>query len=170
MQRTRWNLRVQLIHCKIHIHIYNIYSPPRRSTFWKMTMLLAFLLRERGQEKKQESMKTMLRCGERINGREGEGGRGTELFYMEPFTLGGTLYTPSSTLQPRGLFSTKKSPCSDTRTVTLASCAKFSALLKATSSNRNNNLPFKNFITLTVDIVQLQNEKTEKNSFYFNIE
>lgn len=54
---------------------------------------------------------------------------GTELFYMEPFTLGGTLCTPSSTLQPRGLFSTKKSPCSDTRTVMLASCAKFSALL-----------------------------------------
>lgn len=33
---------------------------------------------------------------------------------MKPFTLDGTLYTPSSALHPRGLFPTKKSPRFDT--------------------------------------------------------
>lgn len=48
-----------------------------------------------------------------------------ELFYMEPFTLG-TLCTPSSTLHPRGLFSTKKSPRFDTRTIMLANSVQYS--------------------------------------------
>lgn len=91
---------------------------------------LGFSERREERGKKQESIETMLRCGEWINGRRKKRGmKRVELFYMEPFTLS-TLCTPSSLLHPCGLFSTKKSPCFDTRTVMLANCAIFLTLLK----------------------------------------
>lgn len=69
-------------------------------------------MKEDKKKRKQESMETMLRCRRTDQWKERaprERNEAVELFYMEPFTLG-TLCTPSSTLHPRGLFSTKKSP------------------------------------------------------------